>query len=435
MRFGWRAGAAEHLQQRADLGVVCGDILRGGSRLSRRRAQANDSGQHCGEPIRANPAEDHPPSLACRDEDPCLKICIQPRVRIQRWIITLCLGSVAALVAAQPQIDSDHDSDHDGLSDAVEQALLVQFEPAYRIAPHDCSGLPAAFWPNSVTPRVKAEDATIYGQVFPAKDSTAEHPVVEIHYYDLWQRDCGPHGHLFDTEHVSVLVRASDSHLATARWTALYWYAAAHENTVCDVSQIARASTLQAQNGGATIWVSPGKHASYLDSALCRAGCGADHCEQLVPLHVRAVVNLGEPGHPMSGAIFNSSGEWPLAEKMAVSNFPASAIARLDQLPSTDIAWFVPGRHPVQGVIAVSGTTGASIAEGGRDTSEAISTANDSTNAALSTAEDSTGNALTKSYRKTIHALGSTVKHVDKALSPGKEPGSANGNGKEFTHQ
>ena len=42
-------------------------------------------------------------------------------------------------------------------------------------------------------------------------------------------------------------LRASD---ADVKWKAVYWYAAAHENTVCDVSQIARAKTLHAEEHG-----------------------------------------------------------------------------------------------------------------------------------------------------------------------------------------
>lgn len=322
---------------------------------------------------------------------------------------------------ALAQLSSRIDSDHDGLSDALEQRLLVKFAPEYMVGANDCSGVPVEYLPGSITPRVEAERATIYGQVFPVKTSIAGHRMAEIHYYDLWQRDCGPHGHALDTEHVSVLVQASGMDLSDAKWKALYWYASAHENTVCDVSQIARASTLSAEHHGARIWVSPGKHASYFSSALCGGGCGADHCERMVALHAGEPINLGEPGHPMNGSAFIASRQWPLAEKMSVSNFPAVAITRLNQLPEEDIALFLPGRHPMQGVIAVSSSTEESLATSGRNTSAALSTADDSTDRALSTATDSTGNALGRSYRKTIHALGSSAKRVKKALDPGQK--------------
>src|ERR1035438_456475 len=130
------------------------------------------------------------------------------------------------------------DSDNDGMSDALEQALLIQFAPMFMVGRHDCSEIPAEFAPDLKTPTVKAENGTIYGQVFPAKSSSGDLPTAEIHYYHLWRRDCGPHGHPLDTEHLAVLVRASDSDPGAARWKAIYWYAAAHEKTVCDVSQI-----------------------------------------------------------------------------------------------------------------------------------------------------------------------------------------------------
>jgi hypothetical protein len=313
---------------------------------------------------------------------------------------------------AQSRIDADHD----GLSDALEQALLVQFAPTFMVGQDDCSNRPAEFRPEKTKPDVLMEDGTIYGQVFPARASADAAPAAEIHYYHLWKRDCGGHGHPLDAEHVSVLVRASHSDLSSAKWKAVYWYAAAHENTVCDVSQIARASTLHAELHGAKVWISPGKHASFLNETLCERGCGADKCEEMVALPPGKLINLGEIGHPMNGSLFISSTAWPLASKMAHTNFPEGPVARLNQLPESDIAWFNAGRHPAQGVIAISGTTEEAIADSGQDTTSAISIAGDSTGTAVSTAGDSTGNALQKSYRNTKHALGTSTKHVGKAL-------------------
>ncbi len=258
---------------------------------------------------------------------------------------------------------------------------------------------------------VESEDGTIYGQVFPAKDSIDGAPAAEIHYYHLWRIDCGPHGHPLDAEHVSVLVRASKPDLASATWKALYWYAAAHENTVCDVSQIAHASTLHAEDAGPSVWISPGKHASYLNQALCEKGCGADRCENMTALAPAKLVNLGEPGYPMNGSVFIGSSAWPLSAKMSETNFPAPALARLGELPDSEIAWFNQGKHPRQGIIAISSTTGQAITGGGRDTLSGISTA-----------EDSGGSALHKSYRHTRHALGTSAQHVGKALGIQKHP-------------
>jgi hypothetical protein len=303
------------------------------------------------------------------------------------------------------------DSDHDGLSDAVEQALLVQFEPKFLVGQHDCSNVPAQFEADVAWPTVEREDGTIYGQAFLAKSSTREAPVAELHFYHLWRRDCGGHGHPLDTEHVAVLVQGSNGDLTLARWTALYWYAAAHENTVCDVSQIARASTLDAVTHGAKVWISPGKHASYLNETLCQRGCGADRCEAMVPLPPGKIVNLGEAAEPMNGSTFVASAAWPLQGKMIMTNFPAGPVARLNTMPVTEIAWFNAGRHPAQGVIAISASTGGAIAESGENTT-----------AAIDLAGDSTGNALEKSYRKTKHALGLSIRSVGDALHVTSKP-------------
>jgi hypothetical protein len=338
---------------------------------------------------------------------------------ISRIIVLFLLALPGFVDAQQPApapLTSQHDSDADGLSDSLEQSLLNQFAPSFMIGQHDCSEVPSEFMPGSITPLVKAENSTIYGQVFLAHGSTKAHPIAEIHFYHLWRQDCGSHGHPLDTEHISALVRASGSDLSSATWHAAYWYAAAHENTVCDVSQIARASTLKAEDHGAKIWISPGKHASYLNETLCQRGCGADRCEKMEALLRSSIINLGEPGHPMNGSVFIASTSWPLAGKMQNTNFPADAIARVDRLPETDIAWFNPGRHPAQQIIAVSSSTEQALATSGRNTSDAISTAGDSTDAAVSDAGDSTGNALHKGLRKTAHALGTAARHTGDAL-------------------
>ncbi len=308
------------------------------------------------------------------------------------------------------------DSDHDGLSDAVEQSLLEQFRPAFMVGSQDCSVVPAEFSRGIAIPTVAAENGTIYGQVFPTKMSTDGQPVAEIHYYHLWKKDCGPHGHPLDTEHVAVLVHASSSQLGSATWQAVYWYAAAHEDTVCDVSQITRASTLHAEDHGAKVWISPGKHASYLNEALCQRGCGADRCTAMVALPSGKVINLGEVSHPMNGSAFIRSAAWPLEAKMMGTNFPSAPVARLNALPRNDIAWFNPGRHPAQQIISVSGETEQKLASSGRNTTSALAEAGNSTDVAVSLANTSTQDALSKSYQKTRHALGTAARHLGKAL-------------------
>jgi hypothetical protein len=315
------------------------------------------------------------------------------------------------------------DSDQDGLSDALEQQLLEQFVPKFEIGQTDCSKLPAEFAPRLQIPTVEAEDGTIYGQASPLKQTWASsEPEVELHYFHLWRTDCGEHGHPLDDEHVSVLVRASQMDLNAATWKALYWYAAAHEQTVCDVSQIARASTLHAEDRGAEVWISPGKHASYLDERLCSRGCGADRCESMTPLAVARVINLGEVAHPMNESQFVTSSQWQLALKMEQTNFPAPPLTRLNALPDTEIAWFNPGRHPAQGVIAISSTTGGAMAKGASETASSLGVATDQAGGAISVAGDSTSNALGKSYRSTVHAVGTSIRHVGRALGIPNRP-------------
>lgn len=317
------------------------------------------------------------------------------------FVLSVLLHSLA--IAAQSVQPAD--SDKDGLSDAIEQSLLTQFSPHFYVGEHDCAGLPAVFHPGVLQPLPQAADGTVYGQVFPVKVAGIADPMVEVHFYDLWDRDCGAHGHPFDAEHVAVLVKASDRDLSTAKWKAVYWYAAAHENSVCDVSQLARASALNAEEKGAQVWISPDKHAAYLAKSLCNHGCGADDCEAMKLMPTSRIINLGEPGHPMNGSEFIASNAWPLPQKMSHTNFPPDPIARLEALPHDDIAWFNAGRHPAQGIIAVSYTTG-----------EAIAGSQQNTDAALALASDKTGNALEKSYHNTKHALGTTVRNVGKAL-------------------
>lgn len=147
----------------------------------------------------------------------------------------------------------------------------------------------------------------------------------------------------------------------------------------------------------------------------------------MVPLRISALINLGEPSYPMNGSIFISSREWPLMAKMSTSNFPGAPIARLNQLPDTYVAWFNPGQHPAQHVIATSLSTEQAIAGSGRNTTaaislagnstgDALSTASGSTGEAISTAATSTGRALLKSYRNVRHALGASARDVRDAL-------------------
>jgi hypothetical protein len=142
----------------------------------------------------------------------------------------------------------------------------------------------------------------------------------------------------------------------------------------------------------------------------------------MVPLQSGRVINLGEPGHPMNGSLFISSSAWPLGFKMEHTNFPEEPVARLERLPPTEIAWFNPGRHPAQGVIAISSSTESAMAKGASETASSLGLASDSTSDAISVAEDSTGGALGMSYHKTVHALGTSARYVGHALGLSGKP-------------
>jgi hypothetical protein len=193
-------------------------------------------------------------------------------------------------------------------------------------------------------PTPAARDGTIHAQAFPVGAPDSPDLQVEIHYFHLWSRDCGRRGHPLDVEHVSALV-----HKERNDWVATLWYAAAHENTLCEKSSGAHAATLDAELGGPNVYVSLGKHASFFSQGQCRAGCGGDECGDS-RLAVRAVINIGERGAPLNGALWTASDRWPLGQKLG-SDFDPHVRARLDQAASTrkivTIASSPAGQAPV----------------------------------------------------------------------------------------
>jgi hypothetical protein len=275
------------------------------------------------------------------------------------------------------------DGDHDGLSDDFEQTLLVRFAPVFHVSANDCAGLPAEFTPDSAQPLAAAVNGAIYGQVF------RNGPYIEVHYYHLWARDCGSLGHALDAEHVSGLLTADETPHA------LYWFAAAHQATVCALNSAASAAVLHAEEHGPEVWVSEGKHASFLTSDLCGRGCGADSCKLTKRLDPPRIINIGEPGAPMNGAVWVNSPAWPMASKM-ITDFEA---ARLEALKASggELVVFQPSA-PAQAVIL-------GIGAGPRYTAGALDTAGNHTDSALDTAERHTRKSLAASRRSVINFL------------------------------
>ena len=332
--------------------------------------------------------------------------------------IALCFSGLEPRSLSEPAVPQDPattsslDSDRDGLTDEMEQTLLIQFAPAFMISRQDCADAPALFTPGRSDPTVRAEEVAIYGQVTPREFEARQ--AVEIHYYHLWKSDCGRMSHPFDAEHVSVLAVKSPSPDNQEEWRALYWYAAAHEDTMCDASQITRASALNAEDRGPVVWISVGKHASFLNERLCSHGCGGDVCQHMDPLGTTEILNLGENGTPMNGALWIASLQWPLSAKMARSDFQPAAIARLEQLPASDIAWVNPSKRPAQSTIAAGGST-----------ADALATSSRKTDSALAGAGDSTEDALDTSYRNVTRALGKSAHNVGKFLHLDTPPAEA----------
>jgi hypothetical protein len=240
------------------------------------------------------------------------------------------------------------------------------------------------------SPEVAAKDGTIYGQVFPVSETR-----VEIHYYTLWDRDCGRAGHPLDVEHIAALISIDGPEPQ-----ALYWYAGAHEKTLCDISSAARANAVYAVDRGPQVWSSSGKHAVYFSKAKCDSGsgCGADSCADNAELaRTGKVINLGESKAPMNGADWAGSPTWVLREKM-VTDFRPEVLAIVNGAPP-DEAITVRGRSTYRGTIQVSDTVLASTIDGAQHTSAALTTADVHTSNSLQKATNATGRSLRKAWQ------------------------------------
>jgi len=292
------------------------------------------------------------------------------------------------------------DSDHDGLSDEFEQSILARFRPAFMTSAHDCAVRPARFKPADANPTVLVVDGTIYGQVFPISINR-----VEVHYYMLWDKDCGRISHPLDAEHVAALISTDGGEIK-----ALYWYTGAHEKTVCDISSGASAHAVSAESNGPTIWSASGKHALYFKKEMCTHGCGADSCDDDLELAPTGdVVNLGELKTPMNGALFVSSPKWLLSTKMD-TDFPNEVIALIDATPADAIST-LRGRSTIRGTIQGSDMVYDNI-------KDSASTGADHTDAALNTANTQTANSLGKAKAATGNFLTRAWKFVFKSKQP-----------------
>lgn len=263
------------------------------------------------------------------------------------------------------------DEDGDGIADALEQKLLEQFVPAFQIAQNDCDVLPSEFVRGVAEPKVVARNGTLYGQAFRVEGG------IELHFYHLWANDCGRVRHALDAEHVSALLVEDQG-----EWRAKYWYAAAHEDTICERGSAARAAVVYAEWRGPDVWVSRGKHGSFLSEATCRSGCGSDRCDRSQRWKPKQIINLGEQNASLNGSSWLHSALWPLREKMD-SDFPLLLRGELDQ--SRRVVALGISNPAVQPVMAAGSTT-----------IDALGTANKQTESALGKAHRSVKDWLKK---------------------------------------
>lgn len=308
------------------------------------------------------------------------------RAPILSVVVVFCCTCAALAQAADPRIDSDRD----GLEDEFEQTVLERFRPTIMVSAMDCAVRPSRFKAGQTEPEAISADGTIYGQVFPVAGGR-----IEVHYYALWDRDCGRNSHQLDAEHVAVLLSNEGQ---SSGWNALYWYAGAHEKTICDISSAARAETLASKQHGPVVWVSSGKHAFYLRESMCKGGCGADSCDGSVELAPKSgIVNLGEKNAPDNGSLWITSAKWPLADKMD-TDFSMDVIAQLDSSATDDVVT-VKGRSAIRGVIQGSDAVADSAGTGAQHTGAALDGANDHTSSGLESAARATGRSLERAWR------------------------------------
>jgi hypothetical protein len=192
-------------------------------------------------------------------------------------------------------------------------------------------------------------------------------------------------------------------------WKAKYWYAAAHEDTTCDASHGVQSRVIRAEDHGPTVWISAGKHASFLHQDLCRGGCGGDNCHEMRPAAISELVNLGETHAPMNGALWIHSTDWPLAEKMQ-TDFPAPVLAKLE---AASIPGFTPINNypaPVKVFFHAGGDTVSSQVTAIRKTGAGLSATTDAVGMSIEKSSAGTGNGLKRAALAVWKALGGSAK-------------------------
>lgn len=317
------------------------------------------------------------------------------------------MKTLLALAMLMGGLADGPDRDGDDVSDALEQTIIERFRPQFWLDVNECAGVPAEFQAGSAEPRVLAHNGAIYARVSPSTALGPDRAALTVSYYHLWDQDCGPLSpHPLDAEHVSALLVAPSRTSPADDWVALYWYAAAHEDTICDTSNAARAEAVGAVTNGPSVWIAQGKHASYLSRALCsQRGCGTDACRAMVAMPPGPLINLGEADAPADGAEWIASEEWPLAAKLS-DDFDPTLVARLDASDETVLARVNGQWRPQHFSLSIGGDIVGALGKA---------------NGGLLVADEKTGSALDRGFRALGRALGvavSAVGAVGKTLEP-----------------
>jgi hypothetical protein len=117
------------------------------------------------------------------------------------------------------------------------------------------------------------------------------------------------------------------------------------------------------------------------------------------------LVNIGEPGVPLNGAIWTASSKWGLQGKMT-TEFTPEVLARLSSAPPREVVFIHPGLIPAKAVILGGNHTLGAVGTGGKHTGSAVGTGSRHTKGALGTSAEKTGSALKKATRATGRVLG-----------------------------
>jgi hypothetical protein len=192
---------------------------------------------------------------------------------------------------------ASNDLDQDGLDDAWETQIATEYLPYISLDPGEQCGTPDGF----------------VVRVSPHPGDPSRPPrYLEIRYDHLYQTDCGTSGHIGDDENIAITVDTS----LPAPQGIMMIKAIAHRNTACehDSECVQRSWSQSPCNGYATcdpgpvgatrsgypvVYVSQNKHGDYATMNGCTFGCDFGACTLATQPDLPAILNVGEPGHPL----------------------------------------------------------------------------------------------------------------------------------------